>query len=37
MEEAGVPLSPDALDQADSFQQAGKTLMWWLWIRLRLA
>ena len=28
MEEAGVPLSPDALDHSQSFQQAGKTLMW---------
>ena len=28
MEEAGVPLSQDALIQADAFQQAGKTLMW---------
>jgi len=28
MDEAGVPLSPDALYQADAFQQAGKTLMW---------
>ncbi|MFZ1711351.1 MAG: heavy metal translocating P-type ATPase, partial [Anaerolineae bacterium] len=28
MGEAGVPLSPDALDHSQSFQQAGKTLMW---------
>jgi len=28
MDEAGVPLSPDALKHAQSFQQAGKTLMW---------
>lgn len=28
MEEANIPLSPDALDQGQSFQQAGKTLMW---------
>lgn len=28
MEEVGVPLSPEALNQAQSFQQAGKTLMW---------
>jgi Cd2+/Zn2+-exporting ATPase len=28
MDEAGVPLSPEALNQANSFQQAGKTLMW---------
>ncbi len=28
MDEAGVPLSPDALNHAQSFQQAGKTLMW---------
>ncbi len=28
MDEAGVPLSPDALDHSQSFQQAGKTLMW---------
>jgi Zn2+/Cd2+-exporting ATPase len=28
MDEAGVPLSPEAHNQADSFQQAGKTLMW---------
>jgi Cd2+/Zn2+-exporting ATPase len=28
MEEAGVPLSPDALNHAETFQQAGKTLIW---------
>ncbi|OGO27825.1 MAG: cadmium-transporting ATPase [Chloroflexi bacterium RBG_16_54_18] len=28
MDEAGVPLSPDTLNHAQSFQQAGKTLMW---------
>lgn len=28
MDEAGVPLSPDALNHAQSFQQEGKTLMW---------